>query len=144
MKIKNIVRFQLVTWLGTLLNLGTMWLLHGHLKVPRSIAGAVAIELAIIHNFTWHYFITWRDRVKHTQKDFFARLLKYNLATASIDFVVNWSIMMILSTFFGVYYLLAQLIGMLPGPIFKFLANEFVIFKDKTKKMIKEKDKLHG
>lgn len=92
-------------------------------------AKVCAVELAIIHNFTWHYFVTWRERVNHTVGDYFARLLKYNKITASIDFVFNLSILWILTKRYGVHYLLADIVGMLAGPVLKFLANEFLIFR---------------
>jgi len=112
--------------------MGTLWVLKGLLDVPLMIAGACAIELAIIHNFTWHYFLTWRERVPHTVRDYCLRLVKYNLVTASIDFVVNLTVLYVLTKYFGVYYLVANIIGMLAGPILKFLANEFLIFRHKA------------
>ena len=123
------LQFQLFAWLGTIVNLGVLWLLKGVLNVPLVAAGAAAIETAIIHNFTWCYFVTWKDRVDRTVKDYFLRLVRYNLVTASIDFVVNLGTLWALTTFAGVHYLLANLLGMLAGPLFKFLANEFLIFK---------------
>lgn len=127
-ELKKVLHFQAIAWLGTLVNLGVMWLLHGRLKVPLLVAGGIAIEIAIIHNYTWNYFVTWKQRVKHTLKDFLLLLFKYNLVTASIDFVVNLGILWLLTHFLGMYYLLAHLIGQILGPVFKFAANEFFIF----------------
>lgn len=132
MNFRRIIKFQSVAWIGTLVNMGVLWVLKGLLDVPLMIAAACAIELAIIHNFTWHYFLTWRERVHHTVRDYFLRLLKYNLVTASIDFVVNLTVLYVLTKYFGVYYLVANIFGMLAGPIFKFLANEFLIFRNKA------------
>jgi putative flippase GtrA len=123
------LRFQLVAWGGTLVNLGVLWLLRGRLGVPLVLAGAAAIETAIVHNFTWHYFITWKDRVDRNARDYFRRLLHYNLVTASIDFVVNLGTLWGLVRFAGVNYLLADLAGMVAGPGVKFLANEFLVFR---------------
>ena len=60
--------------------------------------------------------------------DYFRRLIRYNLVTASIDFTVNLGVLWVLAAFAGVHYLVADLAGMLAGPFFKFLANEFLIF----------------
>ena len=125
----RIIQFQLVAWGGTLVNLGVLWLTKGVLGIPLIPAGALAIEIAIIHNFTWHYFFTWKDRVAGNPRDYFSRLLRYNLVTASIDFIVNLGILWGLVTFAGVHYLLADLAGMVAGPLFKFVANERLIFK---------------
>ena len=94
----RLLRFQFVAWGGTLVNLGVLWLLKGRLKVPLLLAGALAIETAIVHNFTWHYFFTWKDRVDRNVKDFVLRLARYNLVTASIDLVVNLGILWALTT----------------------------------------------
>jgi putative flippase GtrA len=125
----RLLRFQLVAWGGTLVNLGVLWLLHGRLGVPLVAAGAAAIETAIIHNFTWHYLFTWRDRVDGSAADYICRLLRYNLVTASIDFTVNLGVLWGLVRFAGVHYLLADLAGMVAGPVVKFLANEFLVFR---------------
>ncbi|MCD6594335.1 GtrA family protein [bacterium] len=126
---KRIFKFQIVAWGGTIVNLGVLWLLKGQLDVNLVIAGACAIELAIIHNFTWHFFVTWRDRVNRNLSDYLIRLAKYNAITASIDFTINLGILWLLTTYFGVNYLLADIIGMIAGPIFKFSANELLVFK---------------
>jgi dolichol-phosphate mannosyltransferase len=131
MDFKRYIKFQFVAWIGTLVNMGVLWLLKGVLDAPLMLAGACAIELAIIHNFTWHYFLTWRERVAHTTGDYFLHLAKYNVVTASIDFVVNLTVLYVLTKYFGVYYLVANIIGMLAGPVLKFLANEFLIFRHK-------------
>ena len=125
----KVMRFQLVAWGGTLVNLGILWLLRGRLGMPLVPAGAAAIEAAIVHNFTWHYFVTWRDRVQRSRRDYFVRLLRYNLVTASIDFVLNLGILWGLVRFARVHYLLADLAGMLAGPVVKFFANEFLVFR---------------
>jgi len=125
----RVLRFQLVAWGGTLVNLGVLWLLKGRLHLSLVPAGALAIETAIIHNFTWHYFVTWKDRVDRSVKDYVLRLLRYNLVTASIDFVVNLGTLWVLVTFAGVHYLVADLLGMLAVPIVKFFVNEFFIFR---------------
>ncbi|MCD6417444.1 GtrA family protein [bacterium] len=128
---KRIIKFQIVAWGGTVVNLGVLWILKGKLGINVVIAGACAIELAIIHNFTWHFFVTWKDRVKRNLKDYIIRLLKYNAVTASIDFTVNLGILWLLTTYFDVHYLLADIIGMIAGPLFKFIANEFLVFRRK-------------
>lgn len=112
--------------------MGTLYILRGRLGLHVTLSGAVAIELAIIHNFTWHYLVTWRERIqRHHLADYLKRLVHYNIVTASIDLLVNLSILTILVKYYNVYYLYANLVGMMACPIFKFLANEFIIFKYK-------------
>ncbi|MFQ6673462.1 MAG: GtrA family protein [Fidelibacterota bacterium] len=132
MLLSRILKFQVIAWGGTVVNLASLWILHGILEIPLIVAGACAIELAIVHNFIWHYFFTWRDRVGQSPTDFFSRLIQYNVVTASIDFLVNLSVLWTLTHYFGIHYLLADMAGMLGGPVIKFLANEFLIFRRRT------------
>jgi putative flippase GtrA len=125
----KLMRFQIVGFGGTLINLSCLWLLHGTLNINLLIAGAVSIELALIHNFTWHYFQTWKRRVKKTCPDYFLRLFKYNIITASIDFYLNLGILYLLVTFMELHYLAANLFAMSAGFLVKFAINETVIFK---------------
>ncbi|MCB5247300.1 MAG: GtrA family protein [Candidatus Cloacimonetes bacterium] len=140
---RKLLSFHLIAWVGTLVNLAVLWLTHGVLKIPLLIAGAIAIEIAIIHNFTGHYFITWKDRVKRTPRNYLLLLLKYNLVTASIDFVVNLGILWLLTHFLGVHYLIANIAGQVLGPLFKLVANEFLVFPKlkKTKLKLSEDNK---
>ncbi|RKZ32893.1 hypothetical protein DRQ33_05080, partial [bacterium] len=43
-----------------------------------------------------------------------------------------------LTTYTGIHYLIADLIGMSAGPVFKFLSNEFIIFKKEKKDETRE------
>ena len=131
MHLKRILKFQAVAIGGTVVNMGVLWLFKGQFHWPVILAGACAIELAIIHNFTCHYFKTWKDRVAHSGKDYFLRLVKYNGVTASIDFLVNLTVLYILTKYFNVYYLLANGLGMLAGPVLKYLANEYLVFRSR-------------
>jgi len=132
--LRKLISFHLIAWLGTLVNLAVLWLTHGVLKMPLLIAGALAIEVAIIHNFTGHYFITWKDRTKRSPGNYFNLLLRYNIVTASIDFVVNLGILWLLNHFLGVHYMAASVAGQILGPLFKLLANEYLVFPKRKQK----------
>ena len=132
-KVKKFIRFQIVSVAGTVVNPATIWLLKAQLTLPVMLAGAIAIEVAIIHNFTWHFFVTWKERIiEHSLSSYLRNLFTYNLVTASIDYLVNLTVLYVLHKRFGVYYLLAHFIGMVCGPVFKFLANEFIVFRHKV------------
>lgn len=128
MNYRRMIKFQIVGWGGSLINLGSLWLLHGQVDLPLLLAGALGIEASIIHNFTWHYWKTWRDRVQGNLVDYGRQLLRYNIVTASIDFIMKLVILWGL-TRLGIHYLLAAFISLLFGPVFKYLANEFIIFR---------------
>jgi putative flippase GtrA len=129
--VRRIVYFQLVALGGTVINMVVLWLLKGRFNLPVWIADPCGIELAIIHNFTWHYFWTWRERVRYTVRDYFIRFVEYNGVTAPIDFLVSVPILVVLTEYLDIYYLYAKPIGMVGGAIVKFFANEYLIFRKK-------------
>ncbi len=70
--------------------------------------------------------------MKRTVSDYFQRLLQYNLVTASIDFIVNLTVLWALTKYLDMHYLIANILGMLGGPVLKFVANEFLIFRHRS------------
>lgn len=129
--LKRIFSFQFIGWIGTLVNLALLWLFYDVLGWSLLISGALAIEAAIVHNYVWYYFWTWSDRVDYTVRDFCVLLFKYNVLTAFVDFVIRLSILWVLTEYFGVHYLISDIIGMCITPLFKYLVNDFYIFKTK-------------
>ena len=119
---KRIFSFQLVGCVGTLVNMGTLWLLRGEFGVSIVPAGAIAMEIALLHNYIGHYFITW-----HENRNFFRKLWRYNAVNISVNllelFLLWW-----LTSHLGVHYLWANLLAMVPGPSIRFVANELLVF----------------
>ena len=136
--IQRIIRYQIFNWLGALVNFSVLWFLHSILKKPLMSSAVAAIEMAIIHNFTWHYFFTWEDRVVHTIPDFVKRLFQFNLVNLSIDLACILSALWIMTTYLNSHYLLADWIGMIAGSFLKLAINEFVVFRP-TRTIVKKR-----
>ncbi len=125
-----------------MVNTGVLYLMKGVLGIPLIPASMIAIELAIVHNFIWHRNWTWKKRIADKPEPFFKQLLVYNTATGLVDILVNVSLLWILTTFFGVYYLIANVIGMIMGPVIKFWLNEKVIFRKQRKTVAKHMERI--
>ena len=125
-------RYMVVSWVGMLVNTACLYLFKGVLGIPIIPASMMAIEIAIIHNFVWYRNWAWGDRREQQRErlPFFRQLLLYNVATGLVDLIVNVSILWLLYRVFGVYYLIANIIGMILGPFIKFWLNEKIIFKE--------------
>jgi dolichol-phosphate mannosyltransferase len=122
---------MIVSWIGMGVNTAFLYLFKGILGIPIIPASMMAIEIAIIHNFIWYRNWAWADRREQSARlPFFRQLLLYNVATGAVDLLVNVSILWLLYRFFGVYYLVANIIGMILGPFIKFWLNEKIIFKE--------------
>lgn len=79
---RRVRAFVGVGLLGFILQVAVLDGLISHAGVRYPLAVALAVELAILHNFAWHERWTWRDR---RQPGFLAvagRLARFNTATA--------------------------------------------------------------
>lgn len=132
---KRFFSFQVVAWSGTVVNLLLLWLLHGVMGVHLILAGAIAIEIAIIYNFTLYYYITWGERRNKGLRNFFLQLFRFNAITVFIDFAVRLSLLWLLAEYLSVHYILADMIGMTIAPLFKYYANEHIIFQKKQEQI---------
>ena len=62
---RRFLRFNAVGALGVGVQLVSLWLLTSVGAVHYVVATAVAVMLAVVHNFVWHCLWTWRDRDVH-------------------------------------------------------------------------------
>ena len=122
-------KFNLVGLLGMLVNSGCLYLLKGAVGIPLIPASVISIEIAIVHNFIWHRHWTWRDRNVQNPPSFIKQLLVYNIMTGLVDLSINVIVLWALTTIFGVYFMIANVFGMIMGPCFKFWINEKFIFR---------------
>lgn len=88
------VRFNLVGAMGMGVQLSTLALLSrcdgGHYLV----ASAVAVELAVLHNFAWHLRVTWPDR--RAGPAVLGQLARFHLANGMISLLGNLGLMRLL------------------------------------------------
>lgn len=83
---QTVVRFYAVGLLGVVVQLSALAALTRTLGVNYLIATALAVELAILHNFAWHDRWTWPGRPSSER---LSRLWKFHLSTGAISIVAN-------------------------------------------------------
>ena len=97
--LQRFVRFGIVGGLGVAVNLGVHALLHQAAGLPDFVARALAIEVAILHNFTWHRRWVWADR-QDDAPSLRTQLLRYHLGTLFSSYVVTlaagWALLQVL------------------------------------------------
>ncbi|MFC1592865.1 glycosyltransferase [Candidatus Omnitrophota bacterium] len=116
------VKFCMVGASGVLVNMGLLWLLTEFIGWFYLFSAAISIEISIISNFTLNDYFTFPDRRSHGARHFLKRLVKFNmvsLAALGINLTVLW----LLTTVFGVYYLLSNLCGIAVATLWNYLAN---------------------
>jgi dolichol-phosphate mannosyltransferase len=108
---------------GIIVNEGLLAMLTevGDMKV--TWAGAIAIEVSIIHNFLLNNFWTWRD---NRQKSFLIRFIQYHSVTL-ISGGINYLILIGFSAL-GMHHLIANLIGIAIGTVINFVLNHYWTF----------------
>ncbi len=118
------VKFSVVGGSGIIVNLSSLYLLVEFARLPKGLAGAIAIELSIINNFYWNNLWTWRDR---RREPWWVRMFKFHLARG-ISALANLVILLILFYHFGLQYLLADVLGIIVAIIINFFFSEKWVF----------------
>ncbi|MDK2915437.1 MAG: dolichol-phosphate mannosyltransferase [Thermococcaceae archaeon] len=120
-ELDRLLKFSIVGFSGIIVNEGFLWAFVETLGWNRFLANIPATEMAILNNFIWNDLWTFRDLKR---KPFWQRLLNFHLA-ALTGAVVQWAIYAFL-VYFGMHYLLANLIGIGVSFIVRFLFNRHV------------------
>lgn len=94
-------KFNLVGWLGVIVQLAALALFLA-LGAYYLLATALAVEVAILHNFVWHERFTWPDRAGGPAAAVLRRLLRFNLTTGAVSLVGN---VVLVRVFTGVFHI---------------------------------------
>ena len=79
------VRFSAVGAIGIAVQLATLWLLTRVAGLNYLLATALAVEMAVLHNFAWHQRYTWRDREIRGVRAVMASLAKFHISAGLIS-----------------------------------------------------------
>jgi putative flippase GtrA len=121
------LRFNAVGAMGIVVQLAALGALRGGLGLPYLAATAVAVELAVLHNFAWHERWTWKDRTgRHSGVAM--RLVRFHLGNGIISLLVNLGLMRLLVGRFHIQYIAANLAAIAAGSIANFMVGEWLVF----------------
>jgi putative flippase GtrA len=81
--------FNSVGVLGFLVQLASLTLLAGWLRWKIMPATALAVEIAVVHNFVWHERWTWADRADSAWTGVVKRFLQFNLTNGLVSLTGN-------------------------------------------------------
>jgi dolichol-phosphate mannosyltransferase len=110
-------KFLVVGGIGVAVNSGAIFLLHQVLALPLVIASLLAVELSIASNYFWNDRWTFGRRWPS-----WARFLKFNLVALG-GLLITTSTLWTLVTALGMYYLLANVLGVLLATSWNFVVN---------------------
>lgn len=81
-------RFLLVAAMGMALQLTALAIFHRLFPHHDLLTTAAALELTLLHNFTWHLHYTWRDR-QHSR---LRQCLRFHLSNGLLSMLGNLTI----------------------------------------------------
>lgn len=121
------IKFGIVGTSGIAVNMGMLYVLTDLGGVPYFLASIVAIELAIMSNFSINHLWTWRDRSEHGTV--WGKLVRYHIGAGATGFLGNYLILVALTELVGLHYLVSNLIGIGVGTMFNYVINDLWTFK---------------
>ncbi len=124
------IKFGIIGLSGIVVNSAALWLLHTYVQLDIFLASPLAIALAIFNNFSWNDRFTWNENRENRHNSYVQRLWKYYFS-AALGAFLNYLVLIILTLQFDLYYLIANLAGILAGMVSNFLLSEFWVFKSK-------------
>ena len=123
------LKFNFVGGIGIGVQFAALFLLKGVLHLNYLAATAIAVELAIVHNFVWHERFTWRDRFRPSWRGSLPRLARFNLSTGTISILGNLGLMKMLVGQGHMHYLCANAIAIAMCSLANFLVSDDWAFK---------------
>lgn len=121
------LKFNLVGGLGILVQLGCLALLCFWMHYL--VATALAVEIAVLHNFAWHERFTWKDR-PGGGRERLLRLLRFHLGNGAVSILGNLGLMWLLVDRFHMKHLLvANGIAIAICSFLNFALGEWFVFR---------------
>jgi putative flippase GtrA len=130
-KLTRFCKFNFVGGMGILVQLTALFLLKSVFQVNYLAATAIAVEVAVVHNFIWHEQFTWADRTKlePVRHRAMLRLLRFNLSNGGISILGNLALMHRFVGQLQMNYLLANGIAITLCSLANFLVSETWVFE---------------
>ena len=130
------VKFGMVGGSGVVVNVGLLHAFTAFAKMDYRIASILAIECAVVNNFLWNYFWTWKDRKTGSKRSFLYMLVKFHVSSGFTALIVNWGLLVLLTELLHVNYHIpgvpnyhvSNLIGIGFGAVVNFFIGHFWVF----------------
>jgi putative flippase GtrA len=126
--IRHFVRFNVAGFAGILLQLAMLWLLTSREGLHYQAATLLAVGVAIVHNFVWHWRWTWADRAL-THRAAAHAFGRFALTNGAVSLVVNMMAMPLLITGAGLPPVPANLLAIAGAGLANFYLASTVAFR---------------
>jgi putative flippase GtrA len=126
------VKFNLVGALGMAVQLGVLAAINRLWPGHYLAATAGALELTLVHNFTWHLHSTWRDR-SPARSALPGRLVRFQFSNGLVSLVGNLALMPLLVHGAQIPVLTANAIAILCCSLVNFRLGNKWVFAEKIR-----------
>ncbi len=120
------LRFNLIGALGLAVQLGSLALLHHAYPTHALATTAAAVELTLLHNLTWHWHFTWRDRRQTTTP--LRAFTRFHLSNGAVSLLGNLLLVRLLLHLTHTPLLLANLLAVLLCSFANYLIGDNWVF----------------
>ena len=124
--IKQFFKFGIVGVFNTLINLLVLYILTEFFGVYYLVSAFFAFIIAVTNSFILNKTWTFEEKVGHKV---YSRYFKF-IVISLIALIFNLILLYVLVEYFKIWYMLAQLIGVILNLIINFLGNKLWAFKD--------------
>ena len=122
------LKFNAVGAMGMAVQLGSLGFFVHVLGLHYLLATALAVEMAVLHNFIWHRRWTWADRQGISVPTWGVVLLRFNLTTGLVSIVGNLISMRVLAGAAGLEPIVANLLSIILCSLVNFLVCDHFVF----------------
>jgi putative flippase GtrA len=121
--------FNLVGLIGVAVQLAVLALLIHGAGWNYLAATAVAVELAVLHNFAWHQRWTWKDRKPTSPRQTLVRLIRFHALNGTVSLAGNLAITAVLAGWLHVEPVLANAIAIVACALVNFAGSDRIVFR---------------
>lgn len=137
--VKRFPKFFAGNLLGTAIDTLVLWLFshfvfHGYIGQV-IISPVISFECAVMTNYVFSYFVTWKDRISQVStRSFFRRFVGYN-ATCTGTFILKMGVLMLIQWLTKWNVVICNLLALCVSGVVNFLMDNFVVFKKKAEEV---------
>jgi putative flippase GtrA len=123
------LKFNVVGGVGVGVQLAALAIFRSWLKLDYLLATALAVEIAVVHNFFWHERFTWKDRPSARPMQSLIRLVKFNASNGAVSIVGNLVLMRLLVGALKLNYIVSNCVAIVVCSMVNFLLGDRFVFE---------------
>jgi len=123
------LKFNLVGAVGIVVQMGAFAVLFSALRVHYLVATALAVETAVLHNFVWHEFYTWKHLPRGGSREVAWRLARFHAGNGAISILGNVALMRLFDGAWHIPHYLASGMAIALCSLLNFVASEWFVFR---------------